>query len=54
MSAARALAPSAASAIWIVSDSYDPVLWLLSVVCVLGVLAFVIGVVLGRKQAARA
>ncbi len=54
VSAARAFAPSAASAIWIVSGSYDPVLWLLSLVCVLGVLAFVIGVVLGRKQAARA
>ena len=54
VSAARALAPSAASAIWIVSGSYDPVLWLLSLVCALGVLAFVIGVVLGRKEAARA
>jgi hypothetical protein len=54
VSVARAFAPSAASAIWIVSGSYDPVLWLLSLVCVLGVLAFVIGVVLGRKQAARA
>jgi predicted MFS family arabinose efflux permease len=52
VSAARAFAPSAASAIWIVSGSYDPVLWLLSLVCALGVLAFVIGVVLGRKQAA--
>jgi predicted MFS family arabinose efflux permease len=54
VSAARALAPSAASAIWVVSGSYDPVLWLLSLVCALGVLAFVIGVVLGRRQAARA
>ncbi len=54
VSAARALAPSAASAIWIVSGSYDPVLWLLALVCALGVLAFVIGVVLGRKEAARA
>ncbi len=54
VSAARALAPSAASAIWIVSGSYHPVLWLLSLVCALGVLAFVIGVVLGRKEAARA
>ena len=54
VSTARALAPSAASAIWIVSGSYDPVLWLLSLVCALGVLAFVIGVVLGRKEAARA
>jgi len=54
VSAARALAPSAASAIWIVSGSYDPVLWLLALVCVLGVLAFVIGVVIGRKEVARA
>ena len=54
VSAARALAPSAASVIWIVSGSYDPVLWLLSLVCALGVLAFVIGVLLGRKEAARA
>ena len=53
VSAARALAPSAASAIWIVSGSYDPVLWLLALVCALGVLAFVIGVVIGRKEAAR-
>jgi predicted MFS family arabinose efflux permease len=54
VSAARALAPSAASAIWVASGGYGPVLWALSLVCVLGVLAFVIGVILGRKQAARA
>ncbi len=54
VSAARALAPSAASAVSIVSGSYDPVHRLLSLVCALGVLAFVIGVILGRKQAARA
>lgn len=54
VSAARAFAPSAASAIWIASGSYDPVLWLLSLVCALGVLAFVIGVVLGRKETAGA
>jgi predicted MFS family arabinose efflux permease len=54
VSAARALAPSAASAIWAASGGYGPVLWALSLVCALGVLAFVIGVVLGRKQVARA
>ena len=49
ISAARALAPSAAAAIWAATGGYTPVLWALAGLSVVALLAFVAGVAAGRK-----
>jgi MFS family permease len=46
---ARALAPATAAALWAATGGYGPVLWVLSAVSLVSLLAYVLGVLVGRR-----